>query len=38
MMGFALPDDRMHGTNERFRLANFHRGIQTSLAFFEELA
>jgi acetylornithine deacetylase/succinyl-diaminopimelate desuccinylase-like protein len=38
LMGFALPDDRMHGTNERFKLTNFHRGVRTSLAFLEELA
>jgi acetylornithine deacetylase/succinyl-diaminopimelate desuccinylase-like protein len=33
LMGFALPDDKMHSPNERFRLANFHRGVETSLWF-----
>lgn len=38
LMGFALPEDGMHGPDERFLLANFHRGIRTSLAFMWELA
>lgn len=38
LMGFGLPDDRIHAPNERFYLPNFYRGIQTSIRFLEELA
>jgi hypothetical protein len=34
-MGFALPDDRLHGPNEKFHLPNFYRGITTSIWFLE---
>jgi acetylornithine deacetylase/succinyl-diaminopimelate desuccinylase-like protein len=37
MMGFALPDDNPHGPNEKFLLANFQKGIATSICFMEEL-
>src|SRR5262249_43555932 len=33
LMGFALPDDRMHAPNEKFHLPNFYNGIATSIAF-----
>jgi len=33
LMGFALPDDRIHAPNERFHLPNFYNGITTSLWF-----
>ena len=32
-MGFALPDDRLHGPNEKFHLPNFFNGIATSICF-----
>ena len=38
LMGFALPDDAMHAPNEHFCLANFFRGIETSIHFLAELA
>ncbi|HEY4587637.1 MAG TPA: hypothetical protein VII86_00330, partial [Thermoanaerobaculia bacterium] len=38
LMGFALPDDRIHAPNERFHLASFTRGIATCLAFLDEMA
>jgi acetylornithine deacetylase/succinyl-diaminopimelate desuccinylase-like protein len=38
LMGFALPDDRMHAPNEKFHLPNFHRGIETCIHFLEEIA
>jgi acetylornithine deacetylase/succinyl-diaminopimelate desuccinylase-like protein len=33
LMGFALPDDRMHAPNEKFHLSNFYNGIATSIWF-----
>jgi len=33
LMGFALPESRIHAPNERFHLPNFRRGIATSLWF-----
>jgi acetylornithine deacetylase/succinyl-diaminopimelate desuccinylase-like protein len=36
-MGFALPDDGMHGPNEKFSLTHFYRGIATSIYFLDEM-
>ncbi len=33
LMGFALPDDRIHAPNEKFHLPNFFNGIATCLWF-----
>jgi len=33
MMGFGLPDDNLHAPNEKFHLANFHRGIASVIGF-----
>lgn len=33
LMGFALPDDRIHAPNEKFHLPNFYNGIATSIWF-----
>jgi acetylornithine deacetylase/succinyl-diaminopimelate desuccinylase-like protein len=38
LMGFALPDDRLHGPNEKFHLPNFYRGIETALYFLENIS
>jgi acetylornithine deacetylase/succinyl-diaminopimelate desuccinylase-like protein len=38
LMGFALPDDRIHAPNERFYLPNFYRGINTCAHFLSALA
>lgn len=37
MMGFGLPDDNLHAPNEKFHIANFYRGIESIIAFFEGL-
>jgi acetylornithine deacetylase/succinyl-diaminopimelate desuccinylase-like protein len=33
LMGFALPEDRIHAPNEKFHLPNFFKGIQTCIWF-----
>ena len=38
LMGFALPDDRVHAPNEKFHIPNFIRGIETSIWFMDALA
>jgi acetylornithine deacetylase/succinyl-diaminopimelate desuccinylase-like protein len=38
LMGFALPDDQMHGPDEKFHLPNFFNGITTSICFLSEVA
>jgi acetylornithine deacetylase/succinyl-diaminopimelate desuccinylase-like protein len=37
LMGFALPDDRIHAPNEKFHLPNFFRGIETCIRFLTEV-
>ena len=37
MMGFGLPDDNLHAPNEKFHLANYYRGIDSIIRFFEEV-
>jgi acetylornithine deacetylase/succinyl-diaminopimelate desuccinylase-like protein len=37
MMGFGLPDDNLHAPNEKFHLANFHRGIESIIRFLEKV-
>ena len=38
LMGFALPNDRMHAPNERMYLPNFARCVATSIWFMARLA
>jgi acetylornithine deacetylase/succinyl-diaminopimelate desuccinylase-like protein len=38
LMGFGLPDDRLHSPNEKFHLPNFRKGIKTILHFMHFLA
>lgn len=33
LLGFGLPDDRLHSPNEKFHLPNFHKGIETAIRF-----
>ncbi len=37
MMGFGLPDDNLHAPNEKFHIANFYRGIESLIGFFERM-
>lgn len=37
LMGFALPDDRMHAPDERFCLSGFWAAVKTSIWFLAEL-
>ena len=37
MLGFALPDDGIHGPNERQYLPNFYKGIETYIRFLASL-
>ncbi len=38
LMGFGLPDDRLHAPNEKFHLPNFYNGIRAVAAFWDNLA
>lgn len=37
LMGFGLPDDRLHSPNEKFHLPNFYRGIECAVRFLSGL-
>lgn len=37
LMGFGLPDDRLHSPNEKFHLPNFYTGIETVIHFIASL-
>jgi acetylornithine deacetylase/succinyl-diaminopimelate desuccinylase-like protein len=37
LMGFGLPDDRLHSPNEKFHLPNFFAGIRAVAKFWEKL-
>jgi acetylornithine deacetylase/succinyl-diaminopimelate desuccinylase-like protein len=37
LMGFGLPDDNVHAPNEKLHLPNLFGGIETSIAFLDEV-
>lgn len=37
LMGFGLPDDHIHGLNEKFHLPNFFKGIETNIHFLTKI-
>jgi acetylornithine deacetylase/succinyl-diaminopimelate desuccinylase-like protein len=37
MMGFGLPDDNLHAPNEKFCIANLHRGMESVAKYLEIL-
>jgi len=38
LMGFGLPDDRLHSPNEKFSLGQLHAGVETSILFWHAFA
>ena len=38
LMGFGLPDDRLHSPNEKFDVRNYHAGIGTTVRLLDRLA
>ncbi|MDP3462865.1 MAG: dipeptidase [Bacteroidales bacterium] len=38
LMGFGLESDAIHSPNENYPLANFYKGIETIVAFYQEFA
>jgi acetylornithine deacetylase/succinyl-diaminopimelate desuccinylase-like protein len=38
LLGWGQNDDNLHGPNEKFAIADFHRGIKSSAYLLAELA
>jgi acetylornithine deacetylase/succinyl-diaminopimelate desuccinylase-like protein len=38
LVGFGLPNDRVHSPNEKFDLDAFYKGTRTAAALYERLA
>ena len=38
MLGFGLPDDNLHGPDEKFSLEMFRKGLETTAVFYDELS
>jgi succinyl-diaminopimelate desuccinylase len=37
LLGWGLSDDNAHSPNEKFRLADYHRGIRASAILWDEI-
>ncbi|RED56617.1 dipeptidase [Cohnella lupini] len=37
MMGFGLPDEKLHAPNEHFNLENFDKGLRTMVSFLKKI-
>lgn len=37
LMGFGLPDDNLHAPNEKMSIAMFHKGVETSIVFYQKM-
>ena len=37
LLGWGLSDDNAHSPNEKFRVQDFHRGIQASAVLWDEI-
>ncbi len=37
LMGFGLPDDRLHSPNEKFDIPNYYQGIRTTVRLLDRL-
>jgi acetylornithine deacetylase/succinyl-diaminopimelate desuccinylase-like protein len=35
LLGFGLPDDRIHAPNEKLLIANYHRGIESMVQYYD---
>jgi len=38
LLGFGLPEDRLHSPNERFKLDQLYRAAAACAAFYQNLA
>ena len=38
LMGFGLPDDRLHSPNEKYHLPNYYKGIECAIHYLYEAA
>jgi acetylornithine deacetylase/succinyl-diaminopimelate desuccinylase-like protein len=37
LMGFGLPDDRLHSPNEKFNISHYFNGIKTVVRLLDRL-
>jgi len=38
LLGFGLPDDNIHGPNEKLHIPTYYRGIETYVRFFQQMS